>query len=186
MNMLYYTLCRFSEINDLTTSDLTFVEKPVPRLEIYISRSKTDQFGTGNTKTVYSLTNDPVMCPVNLTKRFLQRLAQYNQVTPYVGFLQPRVHFDVEQQIQIALPHQKICYTSCLDNSKELLAKLGIEGRFGEHSGRRGGATAAADNGASLAEIQTLGNWKDPRSASKYIDQSESQKEKITRLLYPK
>jgi hypothetical protein len=59
-------------------------------------------------------------------------------------------------------------------------------GRFGEHSGRRGGASAAIEQGANLQQLQTLGNWKDPKSATKYVEQNLIQKETLSRLLYPK
>ena len=58
-------------------------------------------------------------------------------------------------------------------------------GRFGEHSGRRGGASTAAQNGATIPEVQVLGNWKSSSCAQKYVEQTASQKEKISRLLYP-
>ena len=40
----------------------------------------------------------------------------------------------------------------------------------GEHSGKRGGATAAASAGLSTDELQCLGHWRSSRMPSKYTD----------------
>jgi hypothetical protein len=185
MNILYSTLCRFSEINVLTTKHLQLQTSPTEHFDIYIAKCKTDQFGSGKTISVYPVVNDSLVCPVKLTKDYLKRLALYSPNQPYEGNLQPRVHLNSETQKQQPLPNQKICYSTCLEESKALLAQLGIKGRFEEHSGRRGGATAAACNRASMTEIQLLGQWKSSVSASKYIDQTSAQKTKMFQLLYP-
>jgi hypothetical protein len=93
MNLLYYRLSRFSEINCLTTSDIKFIKNPELCLAISISKSKTDQNGHGDVKYVYSLPENPLMCPVLLTQNYLERLKDPNSSKPYVGKLQPRVHF---------------------------------------------------------------------------------------------
>ena len=87
--------------------------------------------------------------------------------------------------MQIPVPTSVIGYSSCLEESKALMAKLQISGRFGEHSGRRGGATAAAANGATVDEVQSLGDWKSADCANKYVEKSANCKEKISKLLYP-
>ena len=182
MNISYYTLCRFSEINNLTTTNLDLSDT---KISIQIVRSKTDQNGLGRIVNVYSIPDEPAICPVLLTKQYLQRLAYPNTIGSYVGNLQPRIHYECKNKIQIPLPTQLISYSSCLEDSRRLLTELGIEGRFGEHSGRRGGATAAASHGASLQDVQQLGQWKSAECASKYVDQNEEQKIKTFRLLYP-
>ena len=185
MNILYYTLCRFSEINCLTTSELTLRPAPADSIDIYIAKSKTDQNGNGKTVSLYSIADDPLICPVTLTKGYLARLSYPSSTNCYLGSLQPRVHFDCKKGHQIPLPAYVISYSSCLEEGKALLAKLGIEGRFGEHSGRRGGATAASAHGGSLQDVQQLSQWKTAACASKYVDNSSEQKEKMFRLLYP-
>lgn len=186
MNISFYTLCRFSELNCLTTDDLSFLETPSPHVRIRIKKSKTDQEGVGDTKYLYPVSSDVLLCPVRLTKSYLARLAYPAKDKPYVGHLQPRVQQCSKLNAQIPISHQTVCYTNSLEDGKKLLSELGIQGRFGEHSGRRGGATAAACNGASIENIQSLGNWKSSNSAIKYVAQDLTQKEKISRLLYPK
>ena len=185
LNISYYTLCRFSELNCLTVKDLTLDSVNDPKLSFQIAKSKTDQNGIGKTVTVYSIPNDPDICPVLLTRKYLERLACFKKGETYDGYLQPRIHLDFKTKNQIPMATHVISYSSCLEDTKALLSGLGIEGRFGEHSGRRGGATAAAEHGAIPQEIQQLGRWKSFDCASKYVETSETQKEKIFRLLHP-
>ena len=186
LNMEYYTLCRFSEINQLHSTDLTFIPLPQPHYQIRIRKSKTDQFGSGDMKVIFSSPTNSNLCPVLLTQNYLTRLAQPAANGPYHGVLQPRVHFDHSSQTQTALKDQILCYSTSLDDTKQLFKTLSIFGRFGEHSGRRGGASAAAGNGASVAELQRLGNWKSTSCALKYVEHDASTTEKTFRLLYPK
>ena len=185
LNVEYYTMCRFSEVNPLTTKELTYSATPKPHFSILIRKSKTDQLGLGSTREIYQIIDNPTLCPVTLTQRYLHRLASHNPGTKYVGYLQPKVRQCGKLKIQIPIANAVIGYSSCLEENKSLMAKLKISGRFGEHSGRRGGATAAAANGATLDEVQKLGGWKSAECANKYVDKSASQKDKISKLLYP-
>ena len=187
MNIQFYTLCRFSEINCLTTEDIEIFDVPKLKIVVQIRKSKTDQSGKGATKTLYAVEKSPLLCPVSLTKRYLTRLSKsLPNGQQYKGFLQPQVQKSAKLGYQIALKNKQICYSTCLEESKKLLAMIGAKGRFGEHSGRRGGATTAAANGAKLEEVQQLGGWKSANCASRYIDQNEAQKEKLNKLIHPK
>lgn len=186
-NILYYSACRFGEINALTTSDLSLQFDPTPLLTLQIRQSKTDQLHEGLTKYVHGNPDNPLLCPVQLTKNYLNRLSQHLPKTVvYQGYLQPRVRLDRSLNIQVPLPDQRVSYTSCLDETRQLFTHLQIPGRFGEHSGRRGAATQAAANGGSLLEIQTLGNWKQAANAQLYIDRQSQKNPQLSKLLLPK
>ena len=185
LNVEYYTLCRFSEVNQLTADDLKICETPEKSITIFIRKSKTDQAGLGEYKQLYSVKQNPKLCPVRLTQQYLKRLSEHTPGTLYKGYLQPKVRKCAKLGIQIPLPTSVIGYSSCLEECKHLLSKLGITGRFGEHSGRRGGATAAAANGGSIEDVQALGGWKSATCANKYVEQTATRKEKISKLLYP-
>ena len=187
LNIEFYSLCRFSEINILTTKDVQVIDGENPMIVLNIRKSKTDQLRKGNTKHLYSVKNHPLLCPVRLTQKYLARLAKHlpgNQ--QYEGNLQPRVQNSAKLKFQIPLANTIVSYTSCLEETKKLLCDVGITGHFGEHSGRRGGASSAAANGASMDEIQKLGNWKSAKSACRYIDSDPSEKESLSRKVHPK
>ena len=185
LNVEYYTLCRFSEVNPLQTQDLKFVDVPEASITLQIRKSKTDQLRLGETKHLYCAPEHPELCPVRLTRQYLLRLARHQPGSVYTGSLQPRVKKCPKLKIQIPLPTTVIAYSSCLEESKNLMCKLGIPGRFGEHSGRRGGATAAAAKGGTIENVQALGGWKQSQCASKYVEQTPSNQQKISKLLYP-
>ena len=52
-------------------------------------------------------------------------------------------------------------YNTALRDLKKCLSKVGIDpSGFGEHSGQRGGTTAAVSADASLDELMHQGQWK--------------------------
>lgn len=185
-NMQYYSACRFSEINNLHSSDISVQLKPEACVILHIRKSKTDQLQIGAKKYIHSIASNTTACPVRLTLLYLARLRSHlPSTTPYCGFLQPRVRLDSKLKKQVPLSQHKISYSSCLEETRALLQLLNIPGRFGEHSGRRGAATQAAANGGSLLEIQTLGGWKSSSNAQKYIHQQTENNSKLSKLLLP-
>jgi hypothetical protein len=84
----------------------------------------------------------------------------------------------------VAIPNKVVSYDNGLKDLRKLLNEIGFPGNeFGEHSGRRGGATKACESGASLEEIQFLGNWKSSKQASKYIERSVQKRIRLGNLL---
>jgi hypothetical protein len=58
---------------------------------------------------------------------------------------------------------------------KKLMTLLGYDAKlYGEHSGKRGGATAAANNGATDKQLKRLGGWRSDAMPAKYVDLSIS------------
>lgn len=70
-------------------------------------------------------------------------------------------------------PSKSIPYTLGLSDLKKTISSVGEDGdAYGEHSGKRGGATYAAQLGMDEEEIQDMGNWKDVRTARLYIEKN--------------
>lgn len=185
-NIQYYSACRFSEINSLSDKEIKIDKQPSLRMSVTLKQSKTDQHREGLTKYIFPVPSEPLLCPIQLTQNYLLKLSAH--LTPgqtYQGFLQPKIRFCRQTCQQIPLPTEKIGYSSCLDETRQLLQSLKIPGRFGEHSGRRGAATQAAANGGSLLDIQTLGNWKNGSNAQLYVDSSRRQSTNLSKLLLP-
>jgi hypothetical protein len=58
---------------------------------------------------------------------------------------------------------------------KKLMTLLGYDAKlYGEHSGKRGEATAAANNGATDKQLKRLGGWRSDAMPAKYVDLSIS------------
>jgi len=70
-------------------------------------------------------------------------------------------------------PTKAIPYTLGLSDLRRTITSVREDGdAYGEHSGKRGGATYAAQLGMIEEEIQDMGNWKDVRTARLYIDKN--------------
>ena len=70
-----------------------------------------------------------------------------------------------------------------MDDLKKLLTQVGIEGRYGEHSAKRGGATQAAENGMPLETMKRFGGWKSDSVPVKYMDRSITSKIEMSKML---
>ena len=65
---------------------------------------------------------------------------------------------------------------------KRRAKEAGIEGRVSGHSLRIGSAQELAERGASLAELQKEGRWKDPSMPALYIRNQEASRGAVARL----
>ena len=65
---------------------------------------------------------------------------------------------------------------------KRRAKEAGIEGRVSGHSLRIGSAQELAEGGASLAELQKEGRWKDPTIPALYILNQEASRGAVARL----
>ena len=64
------------------------------------------------------------------------------------------------------------------------MTSLGFDAQlYGEHSGKRGAATQAAENGMDSDSLQRLGGWRSEQMAAKYVDQSTESKIKLSKML---
>jgi len=164
-NMTFYGLSRFNEIQSLKRSDLDFVDNPEPHLLVEIRHSKTDIYSEGSQKLISSNQSEPKYCPVTLTSNYLQYLGPR-----HTGYLLPACspgYSNRGDQLKM------IIYTTALEDFRALLNQLGFDGpSFGLHSGKRGGATEAADNGMGKDDLQRFGNWKSDSVPLKYVDLS--------------
>ena len=68
-------------------------------------------------------------------------------------------------------PDNALSYATALRDLRKCLAQVGINPNgFGEHSGRRGGTTAAASAGASVDELMLQGRWRSSEMPHLYTD----------------
>ena len=78
----------------------------------------------------------------------------------------------------------KLRYTTAKEDLQKLLHELGYDAKqFGEHSGKRGGATAAAASGATAAEIKLLGRWRSDATPHLYVDASVPKQLRLSQYL---
>ena len=164
----FYGLLRFSEVSNLTFSDITWTSLG---LDIFIAKSKTDQSGKGNWVSIASQPNSP-SCPVRFTRKYLSLL-------PFdSGFIMP----SIKQSVPDAT--SPLSYSTALRDLRNVLRLIGQDPQgFGEHSSRRGGTTAAAAKGATLTELMLQGRWKSESMPRLYTDNAVKCKRIFARRL---
>ena len=166
--MQFYGLLRYSEVSNLTISDISWTDVG---FDIFISRSKTDQTGKGNWVSVAAQPGC-ARCPVSFTKRYISFLSYQS------GFLMPSCSNDIPNG------SVSLLYNSALRDLRSALRLIGIDPQgYGEHSGRRGGTTAAADKGATLDELMIQGRWRTESMPRLYTDNAIKCKRNFARRL---
>ena len=146
-------------------------------LSITIPRSKTDQLGRG--ETVYIQFAAHPACPVSLIQDYIDRL-HYDDGQD--GYIQPRVSSTNGDQHGIW--NTTVSYSTALSDLKLLLTSLGYDAsRFGEHSGRRGGATAASDAGVDWTDLMSHGRWKSVATPLGYLANLRRRQRRVAQAL---
>ena len=157
----FFGLLRFNEVAALTFNDIIWTDKG---MDIIIPRFKTDQHGKGAWVSISHNKNTKI-CPVKLTHLYLRRL-NYTS-----GFLMPD-------------PKSPLRYNTALSDFKSLLKAIDIDpSGYGEHSGRRGGTTAAASNGASILELMLQGRWSTEEMPRLYTDNAKKVRREFAAIL---
>lgn len=176
ISLEYHTLGRFSDIVKLRRADVNYETNPSPHLKILFKGGKNDQYTEGSERVVASNPNAKC-CPVQLTLNYFQFLGP-----SYSGYLVPSCTSKNSPNPDKAVP-----YSGALGDMKKLMSNLGYEAKlFGEHSGKRGGATAAAANGATDKQLKRLGGWRSDAMPAKYVDLSIPSRLLMSELLQKK
>ena len=164
----FYGLLRFSEVSNLTFSDLTWTDLG---FDLFISKSKTDQHRKGDWVSIAAQPGSP-SCPVAFTRRYLSFL-------PYdSGYIMPSLKKSSPD------PSSPLKYNTALRDLRSALRLIGIDpAGYGEHSGRRGGTTAAAAKGASVDELMLQGRWRSESMPRLYTDNALKCRRKFARRL---
>ena len=153
--MQCFALLRFNEVASLTFDDLIWTSSG---LDLFIKLSKTDQHAKGATVSL-NYNSDFKLCPVQLTIKYIKML-KYDK-----GFLLPVIS---KKKPDGSSP---LKYHSALADFKQLFKFFNLDPTgFGEHSGQRGGTTAAAAAGADINELKLQGRWRSDSMPRLYTD----------------
>ena len=175
MNMEFYGTLRWDEVSSLK---LSHIQTNPQGLVIQIGKSKTDQIGKGDFKPI--LASNTPSCPVNIINTYIGMLRYDKKVN---GFFQPRIVTDTEG-LQRGVANKKLAYTAALDDLKLLMSFLGQDpDAFGEHSGRRGGATLASEAGVAWTDLKMHGGWSSDAAAQKYIEATAKKRNTVPKAL---
>ncbi|KAI9553719.1 hypothetical protein GHT06_021651 [Daphnia sinensis] len=146
--------------------DVIYKSSPSPHLQILFQGDKNHQYSEGSERIVASNINEEV----------------FLWPPPYSGCLVPLCTAK-----NVPNPVKPVPYSSALSDLKKLLQLLGCDPKlYGEHSGKRGGATAAAAHGVTESQLKRLGGWRSDVMPSKYVDLSLPSRISMSQLLQKK
>ena len=160
---------RFSKIVSLKRSDFHFHASHV---NIFIEKSKTDQLREGNSVLIARTNSDT--CPVHMLKSYL---------------LQANIANNSQEFIFRSVTFCKGTNTYLLrGRTRELLlddiGSLGFDkAKFGLHSLRDGGATAAANAGINDRLFKKHGRWASDTAKDGYVCENINEKLLVTQNL---
>mgnify|MGYP003318001345 CR=1 FL=1 len=81
---------------------------------------------------------------------------------------------------QTSKPNEKLSYTTSLENSKTLLTKYGLEGKYSEKTFKVTGVSEAFDRGISAEDAMYHGRWKSVNTSAIYCNQSKHKRLKVS------
>jgi hypothetical protein len=130
------------------------------------------QFREGSLRLVSSQPSNSQHCPVALTRLYFRRLGGNYLDSRSDSYLVPRTK-KLTGGFLAADESVALSYTTAMEDFRSLLLVLGYNPcLYTEHSGKRGGATTAAERGMPEADLQRLGGWKSRAMVAKYTDAS--------------
>ena len=163
--LAYSAFLRYDELSRLRCSDIVFSEGS---MKVHITSSETDQYRLGNSVLVARTSS--ATCPVAMLERY---------------FAAAGLHITSKEKLFRGIVHKKsgeclrtsggLSYTRMRELFLKRIAELGYDSkRFGLHSLRAGGASAAANAGVPDRLFKRHGRWKSETAKDGYVKDSLS------------
>ena len=183
MDRRFLTVCLlgfsgFFRIKELLTVQLKHLIFGNDHLTVYLGQSKTDQHRNG--ETVYIAKTGTAYCPVTYTTHFLKAAGLSLTLHPD-SYVIPRLFKTKKGHTACKL--RGISYTTIRENFLENIKQLEDHKKYGLHSLRSGGASAAAQNGISDRLISKQGRWSSEKARDGYIEDSKQTRLSVSRAL---
>ena len=123
---------------------------------------------------------DNVSCPVRWLQKYLDLC---NIAKNDYRFIFRGVQFSKEG-LRLVSINKHVSYSNILKYFKEFVGNIGLNvNKYGLHSLRSGGTSAAVLRGADLRMVQRHGRWKSVKSMNMYVKDSTQSKLGVTRCL---
>ncbi|XP_041479963.1 integrase/recombinase xerD homolog isoform X2 [Lytechinus variegatus] len=163
--LAYAGFLRFDELSNIKLSDIELFDS---HMKVFLEKSKTDQFREG--AWVIVSTTGKATCPVNMMRRYLESTQSVSRDENDFVF---RPLTFCKSQNCYKLRKGKMSYSRCREIFKEVLEAIGVNSKkFGLHSLRAGGATAAAQIGVPDRLFKRHGRWASDSSKDRYVKES--------------
>jgi integrase len=175
MKLTAVTLCyvgflRFSDLMRVQWQEIRMLST---HMELFLEKSKTDQYREGRWVLISRVGG--LYCPVRLVEHLLQQ-GNYAAFGPG-GLIRSTAISSSKQTLRDRQP----AYTTVLHWFKDAASCLGLDpAAFGTHSGRRGGATRAANVDVPDRLFKEHGAWRSERVKDGYVVSSLESRLSVT------
>ena len=164
---------RFDELVRIRRSD---VEIDSVQVKLFIHSSKTDQTKKG-CSVVIARTHKET-CPVKALEKYIE-MSKIQEDSD--EFLFRKVVYCKKKGTYALRPGPAITYTRAREILLKNLSEIGLESKkFGLHSFRAGGTTAAIAMGTDDRLVQKHGRWKSETTKNLYVRENETMKRSVT------
>ena len=154
---------RFNELVNITPCDITCQEDMIV---IHLPHSKTDQLRKGDEVAIARTGN--LTCPVAMLEAYMARSGTTWNDRRFL--FRPISKSGKAEKLRDS---GSISYSCLRDLFRKKLRELGYDpDKFGLHSLRAGGATAAANNGVPDRLFKRHGRWKSDKAKDGYVEDS--------------
>lgn len=167
---------RFSELANLKRNNIIFFDSHV---KLHLEQSKTDIYREGKDVLISRTLNST--CPVNMLQRYLISADISDNNTDYI--FRGLVYCKSVDSYKLRKTG-KLSYTSARDILLSALNNLGLDKtKYGLHSLRSGGATAAASANIEDRIFKKHGRWKSDRAKDGYVKENIQERLSVTKNL---
>ena len=169
MLLAYAGFLRYDELSNLRICDIDMCDS---HIKLFLEKSKTDQCREG-AWIIIGATGKST-CPVLMLKRYIN-CAGFDGLDPS-HYLYTSITM-LKSQNKYVIRSDKLSYSRCREIIKGALQEIGLDAsKFGVHSLRSGGASAAAAFGVPDRLFKRHGRWKSDSSKDRYIKETMSNK----------
>ena len=162
--LAYSGFLRSAELLNLTRTDIVFY---VSYMTVFIEKSKTDIYRDGAWLVISRLHSK--LCPVECLDRYFKAADILPDSSEYIFRNLSKCYNGYKLRDE----NKSMSYTRLRELFKEALSPFVPDiGRFGLHSLRSGGATAAANNGIPDRMFKRHGRWRSENAKDGYVKDS--------------
>ena len=173
----YSGFLRFSEIVNIKRSDISFHDQHV---SIFISRSKTDKYNQGSSVCIAK--TGLKTCPVNILCRYLDMAGIKCYSNEFI--FRQITYLKKSNSYRLRDTKKPLSYTRAREIILSALEDIGLDKKkFGLHSLRSGGATAAAAAGIPDRIFKKHGRWKSEKAKDGYVKERLFEKLSVSKIL---
>ncbi|KAK3091197.1 hypothetical protein FSP39_017889 [Pinctada imbricata] len=173
----YAGFLRFSELSNLRMCDVNFFQTHVT---LYIVKSKTDKYKAGSTVCISK--TGLSTCPVSMLSKYIEKANISPSSEEYL--FRQLTYFKKSESFRLRKVNKPISYTRSREIILLAFESIGLDkSKFGLHSLRSGGATAAASAGINDRIFKKHGRWKTDKAKDGYVTENLVEKLSVTKNL---